>query len=345
MDAVDQYRGGRNEAEELVGSVKRKLDFVVVGAQKSGTTTLYEYLRRHPELCLPAAKEVPYFSHDANYARDWGEYLRKAFPFADEGNKWGTVTPHYMVGGLYEPGSPDTASDERTVPERIHRLLPDVRLIAILRDPVERARSHHAMAAMNEWDKRPFVRAVEELLDPAALREARRYPSETTGYVVWGEYGRILSGYLDVFEREQLLVLYSSELKQDPDEVLRRVFAFLDVDSDFVPDNLGASYRAGATTRRLRWLDLSAWQATAASSAPVRGLWHALPERARRRIDRRFDEVNYRTELWNRRAIESHEADDEPALEALRAHYEADADRLTSLLGDAPAWSRSAAVG
>src|SRR5579859_7000316 len=79
--AVGFTRGPRQERE----TVKRQLDFIVIGAQKSGTTALFEYLRRHPELALPEAKEVPYFSHDANYRRDFDEYLRKAFAFAGEG--------------------------------------------------------------------------------------------------------------------------------------------------------------------------------------------------------------------------------------------------------------------
>jgi len=65
-------------------SAKDILDFIVIGAQKAGTTALFEYLRRHPELSLPPAKEVPYFSHNGRYSEDWHEYLRKAFPFSED---------------------------------------------------------------------------------------------------------------------------------------------------------------------------------------------------------------------------------------------------------------------
>jgi hypothetical protein len=323
--------------------MKQELDFIVVGAQKAGTTSLFEYLRRHPDLCLPVAKEVPYFSHDTNYGRDWTEYLRKAFAFADPASRWGTVTPHYMYGGLYEAtrgsgGSP-AESDERTVPRRIHDRLPNVRLIAILRDPVERARSHHTMAALNGWETRTFAEAVGELLAPAALVSARRTPEETTGYVVWGEYGRILTGYLDLFPREQLLVLLTADLKNDPESVMRRVFEFLEVDADFVPDNLGSTYRESGSSRRFRWLDLNLLQAAAASNPVARGLWHALPEPARRRLDTRFDRTNYRLGLWNRRASTASVADDAETEQALRQHYEQDAQRISELLGVSAPWS------
>ncbi|MCA1682460.1 MAG: sulfotransferase domain-containing protein [Actinobacteria bacterium] len=319
--------------------MKQQLDFIVIGAQKSGTTSLFEYLRRHRDISLPAGKEVPYFSHETNYRGDWEDYLRKTFPFANPAAKWGTVTPHYMVGGLYEAGGgPDDSAqgDERTVPLRIRERLPDVRLIAILRDPVERALSHHAMAVMNGWEHRDFDRAVHDLLHPEALAAARCSPAETTGYVVWGEYGRILGGYLDVFPRSQLLVLYTSELREDPAAAVRRTYAFLEVDADFTPENLGTTYRQAGATRRLRWLDLNAVQEAAAGSRAVRTLWRSIPERPRRRIDSTFDRLNYLTDLWNRRSGANPSAQSEGTEQALRAHYADDAIRLGELLGAAP---------
>jgi hypothetical protein len=331
---------------------KKQLDFLVIGAQKAGTTSLFEYLRRHPELCLPKAKEVPFFSHEHIYVRGWEDYLGKILPFADPAAKWGTVTPHYMVGGLYQttPNGTKPAADpgdERLVPRRIRELVPDVRLIAILRDPVQRARSHHAMAVMNGWDTRPFEQAVADLLEPDALEAARRTPEERTGYVVWGEYGRILGGYLELFPREQLLVLYTSELADDPTRTVQRVFEFLDVRADYVPDNLGTSYRTTAQQRRVPWLNLSAAQAAAAQSRTARRVWRALPERARRRANSAYDNMSYMTELWNRRTnrasgdngARTGTADAEGVLSALRAHYADDAARLSALIGAPPPWT------
>ena len=81
--------------------MKETLDFIIIGAQKAGTTSLFEYLRPHPELWLPPGKEAPYFSHDAVIERGWQDYMEKAFAFGDPARKWGTVTPSYMVGGVY----------------------------------------------------------------------------------------------------------------------------------------------------------------------------------------------------------------------------------------------------
>lgn len=327
--------------------MKDTLDFLIIGAQKAGTTSLFEYLRRHPELSLPDGKELPFFNDEQARARGWEAYLRKAFPLADPARRWGTATPQYMAGGLLDRPNPGPAGeryDERTVPLRIREQLPDVRLIAILRDPVERARSHHRMASMEGIEKRSFGEAVEELLRPEALEQARREPRETTGYVAWGEYGRILQGYLDVFPSERLLVLFTEDLETDPESLLRRVFDFLGVGSDFVPDNVGTKYRVGSAERRIGWLGtysfLSplAMQRTLTRNPLTRRLWRALPEPVRRHVDRLFGRLVYRLDLWNRRA-ETRDVDpDALTLQRLRGHFAQDADRLAGLLGTPLPW-------
>ncbi len=102
--------------------MKQGLDFIVIGAQKSGTTTLFEYLRGHPELYLPPGKEAPFFSHEEVWKDGWGEYVRRNFPGAGEAGDrlWGTVTPHYMYGALFD-ATPDLPAEKavRIVPERI----------------------------------------------------------------------------------------------------------------------------------------------------------------------------------------------------------------------------------
>lgn len=329
---------------------KELLDFIVIGGEKCGTTSLFEYLRRHPELCLPPGKGGGYFSNDDKYRQGWTEFLRKNLPDADPALQWGNVTPMYMFGGAArntghpstntgDRSTPAAVTDVRTVPLRIREQLPDVRLIAILRDPVQRARSHHAMAFFEGWETRPFDQAIEELLQPAALEAARREIHEITGYVVFGEYGRILGGYLDVFPREQLLVLFLSDLEADPHSVLRRIFEFLGVDADFVPDNVGVRYLAGTASRRIQWLDLYAFQSAVSSNTLARRTWHSLPERTRRQLDAQYQHIKLRTWLWNRRpSVRPTEGDTETE-RRLRTHFEADAVRLANLLGVTPPWS------
>jgi hypothetical protein len=327
--------------------MKETLDFIIIGAQKAGTTSLFEYLRRHPQISMPDGKELPYFSSLEAQRRDWPRYLESAFARSPEQSRWGTATPQYMCGGLLDQPNPThdgERHDERTVPERIRARLPEVRLVAVLRDPVERARSHHRMATMERLETRSFTEAVDQLLEPRALESARLEPRETSGYVSWGEYGRILAGYRDVFPREQLLVLFTEDLERDPEAALRRIFLFLDVGPDFVPENLGERYRQGASQRRVGWLGtysaLSPWaiQRAATRAAPLRALWHGLPQRHRRRIDGAFGDLAYRLDLWNRRTAEPGEATEAATLSRLREHFAIDHLTLEEMLGMSAPW-------
>ena len=200
--------------------MKQSLDFIVIGAQKSGTTTLFEYLRKHPELFLPSGKEAPFFSHDTNWNEGWSEYVRHHFALATESKRWGTVTPHYMYGSLCEAASPDelaaVSRPERLVPERIASHSPNARLIAILRDPVDRAYSHYRMERFREAESRTFEEAIDFLLEPRQLEQSRRQPDEVAAYVTNGEYGRILTPYFELFGKDRILVCFASDLASEP---------------------------------------------------------------------------------------------------------------------------------
>jgi hypothetical protein len=327
-------------------TMKDTLDFIVIGAQKAGTTSLFEYLRTNPSISLPASKEMPYFSCELERSRGWEDYMRRVFAFADPSAKWGTVTPQYMVGGLVDQPNPSPAGDvydERTIPLRIRDHAPDAKLIAILRDPVQRAHSHHRMMVMEGAEQRSFDEAVRDLLRPQALERSRRCPVETTGYVTWGEYGRILSGYLDVFSREQFLVLFTEELELNPASLLERVREFLEVEEAPMPDNLGHRYRTGGTDRRFSWLRPYALQSAITQLPAMRACWHLLPEGARRLVDHRFMRAAYRLDLWNRSTKVADEQPQLETLELLRDHFAPDLDRLQAELGLTVPWRNQAA--
>jgi hypothetical protein len=208
-------------------SIPPDLDFLVVGAQKAGTTTLWNLLRDHPQIWLPDAKEAPFFSHTEVYERGWASYLQR-LEVPGEGVLRGTVTPHYMQGWH------DTST--RSVAERIAHVLPGVRLVVLLRDPVERARSQHAMTVARGRERRDADRALRESLRPDALRRGRIAPDDTNTYVVQGEYGRILGEYLGFFPRAALHIELSDTLSRDPRGVVRRVLRFLGARDDYEPD-------------------------------------------------------------------------------------------------------------
>jgi hypothetical protein len=290
------------------GSHAPSIAFLIVGAQKAGTTSLFEYLRRHPQIHMPAEKEISFFNR--NYHRGWDWYTATMLRDAPANAVCGEASIGYMCGTPYA----DIAGNDRgyrpptqeidkpletVIPERIKEAIPEVKLICVLRDPVARAYSHYQMTVLSRAEPRTFDDAVDALASANALEQARITPTTTNGYIVNGEYGRVLAGFLEVFSREQILVVFSNELSERPIQTLERVLDFIGVKSDFVPDNLDTRYRAAATKQRVPSLDLYAWQKTIARVRFLRTLWHGLPARLHATIDRGYRVASYRVTMWN----------------------------------------------
>jgi hypothetical protein len=253
------------------------LDFVVIGAQKGGTTTLFEHLRGHAELCLPADKEAPFFNRPELYSRGADHIFATYFPQPlPAGRLLGTVTPQYMcIAGCAG---------------RLADAFPDCRLVAILRDPVERAYSHYRMAVRRGQEDRSFDDAIADMLaSPEALAAGRASTQLGETYVAWGEYGRVLGDYLDRFDRERLLLTYTADLERDPAMVLGSIFDFLGV-AVVLPDRLGERYHVGGSQRRFPNVQRRLRR------SPVGWVWKRLPQRTRSRAFIRFDHWNVRSE-------------------------------------------------
>ena len=181
-------------------------------------------------------------------------------------------------------------------------------------------------------DRRSFDEAIDDLLRPESIESSRQLPDEATGYVAWGEYGRILAGYFDVFPREQILVVFTNELEGSPDQLMRRVQGFIGVNPDSLPDNLGKRYRMGGTERRFPWMSPDAMQRAVAQSSVTRGLWHLLPKDGRRRIDHIFRHTAYLVDLWNRRNGQSIVDTSDYTRNRLYEHFVQDAAQLSEIL-------------
>lgn len=329
------------------------MDFLIIGAAKAGTTTLFEHLRTHPQIYLPPGKEYPFFATDDRYLRypgGWPAYSRELFSHAPSDAVLGTATPPYMAGSVRQMPDGSSLADhehpERIVPSRIRKAMPDVRLIAILRDPVARAYSQHQMETLRHRESRSFDAAVRDLLDSDRLIEARRHPSNTNNYIVWGEYARILGGYFEEFPRKQLLVLFTDELASTPLQVVQSIFEHLGVDTDFVPPNIGTRYLEGTPARRLQWLDVSALVTFASRRRLLRLGWHRLTPQTRVKIIDTVDSVNWRVFSWNREGskVKPNASSISPETrEALRRHFAQDAKTLRQLLGRELPWLRGQA--
>lgn len=220
-----------------------RVDFLIAGAQKGGTTALARFLAAHPSLCVAPAKELHVFDDPALANLDWGSAdaalrLRASFPnFAGQA-RVGEASPTSM----YLPG----------VAERIRRYNPGMKLILLLREPADRAVSHYAHSRRHRAEWLPFplalwLEARRLWRDRADLgwRSSLRWHS----YVDRGQYSRQLLELTRCFPREQLLLLKTEDLANGHDECLRRVFRFLEVE---IPDRLPPPERVHAADVR-RW--------------------------------------------------------------------------------------------
>ncbi len=286
------------------------VDFLVIGAQKSGTTTLYELLNAHPAIFIPGAKELEFFSDPVRYGRGYKWYCSTYFAKAPAGSVKGEASTHYMM-------YPEA-------PGRIAETLPDAKLIAILRNPAERAYSHYRMSVMRGRERRPFQEAVE-----SAIEAPVRAVSEDYDYLRFGEYGRILSDYLDRFPRGNLHVAFTEELDSDPSRVIRNMYSFLGVDAAFAPPNLDRRANVGGA-KIIPGLD-SAFRRSLGWAWRHAGLRRVM---SRAQYDRlmfwSFTELNIRAEKG--------ETMDAQVRTRLRDYYAADVARIESLCGVVVPW-------
>jgi hypothetical protein len=318
---------------------------VIIGAPKAGTTSLFEYIRVHPEIHLPKWKETNFFL-DPTYQKGVDWYLDWVLTGAHEGATCGEASVRYMAGTPYvtsQDGGPAKADVEHAVeeviPSRIKAALPDVKLIVLLRDPVKRCMSEYQMSVLWGTEHRSPDEAIEALLDPAQLTEARLRFAPDNCYVVQSEYGRILEPYFERFAREQVLVMFTEDLAKDPGEVVRRTFQFVGVDEEFVPPNLGVRYLESSLTPRVRAMDLPRLSRFLSGKPIVRSTWRKLPAGIRQRMW----SVSYVLEKWNRAsAPDKKHTEFSPELTArLRSHFEPDGHRLAGITGLEPPWLKA----
>lgn len=187
-------------------------DFIVIGAQKAGSTFLSESLRRHPAIAMPGP-ELACFE-DPEYAQHGIDRLTRTLDTLDPSGLRGFKRVALLA--------------RAECPARIARHCPEARLIAILRDPIERAVS--SLFNLMHAAKLPLMdvnRALQQALD-GTLTEASR-----AGQIVleYGRYHEQLQRYLDHFDRSQMHIVLFDDLKRSPVELVREVFAFLGVEA------------------------------------------------------------------------------------------------------------------
>jgi len=228
-------------------NVSQMPTFLLIGAAKSGTTSLYHYLDQHPDIFMSPVKEPNFFAFEGHPVNFQGpgdqrcnavsvtclEEYQKLFEDAEHATARGEASP----SSLHYPNAP----------RRIRHYVPDVQLIAILRNPVERAYSNYTMMRLNEREQLDFAAALDA--------EAKRIEAGWSyfwRYQCLGFYYQQLSRYYERFDADQILVVLYDDLVADAHQLMKKVYDFLRVDRAFTPDT--SLHHNPSGIPRLRWL-------------------------------------------------------------------------------------------
>jgi hypothetical protein len=202
--------------------------FLIIGAQKGGTSSLYEYLQGSPAVRSARRKEIHFFESDGNW-RKGTTWYRMHFPFIRGSEVTGEATPSLVL-------------DPRA-PERCHQTVPDCRLIVLLREPVARAESHYWHNVRRGREALGFAEAIDREEERLAAAPLMRSDHKSYSYLERGHYADQLTRWLAWYPRSSLLVLESEELFRDPADIVRRVADWLGSEApargDMQPMNAG----------------------------------------------------------------------------------------------------------
>lgn len=201
-----------------------KPNFFIIGAARSGTTSLYAYLDQHPDIFFSPVKEINFFSNPKIWVKGFKWYQ----------NHFDKTKNEQAVG---EASTSYTASPFlKEVPQRISDYRPDAKLIYIVRDPISRLISHYMHRVHRGIERRPFSEVVKNIEhEPIAWQ---------------GMYNFQLEKFLRFFNRDQILIFSFDDLHKSSQRTVRNIFSFLGVDSEFPVENIEKVFNASSGTLR-----------------------------------------------------------------------------------------------
>lgn len=218
----------KNDLTYLFSSSKRKLpDFLIIGTQKGGTTSMFEYINEHPEIQMARRKEIYFYT---KYYHLGMSYYRSFFPKKNVKKLTGEATPYYFFHPL--------------APARIKKTLPNVKIILLLRDPILRAYSHYNMTkemhpshsfdeAINYVEQKHLNGGKKLVIKPF---DYNIEPAEFN-YISGGLYFKQLANWLKYFQLKDMLILKSEDLFENPKKELKKVYDYLGL-SEIYPQDI-----------------------------------------------------------------------------------------------------------
>ena len=185
-------------------------DFIGIGTQKGGTTTLHHMLSRQNDVYLPRQKELQFFSSKQEKSVEW---YSDQFENARANQTCGEITPYYMF--------------HKDCPRRIGKLIPTIKLIALVRNPIERTLSQYFHAKRLGFEDLDLMPALEA--EKARMMSGGEYSYQKHSYVSRSKYNEQLLRFEKYFPKEQLLIIKSEDLFSNSNSTFRKVLDFLEV--------------------------------------------------------------------------------------------------------------------
>lgn len=208
----------------MTSPIRMMPSFLIIGAKKCGTTSLFRYLCQHPKVGEPTWKEISYFNIYFSKGNFWYKsFFPMSLPAESETAIAGEATASYIC--------------HPQVPQRIAETLPDVKLIALLRNPVDRAYSHYHHTKRIGREGLSFEKAIAgetervERLERQSRKLGFASPAYNYTYLSSGRYAEQLVNWLEVFDRQQLLILKSEDFFARPEAIFHRVLDYLELPS------------------------------------------------------------------------------------------------------------------
>ena len=200
-------------------------DFIILGTEKGGTSSLYRYLIQHPLINSSVTKEINYFNKYYDRGLNW---YRVCFPFKFQ--KF--FTKNFLTGEASV-----RYFDHPHAPERIKQLIPNVKFIILLRNPIDRAYSQHSMVVRGGNEKLTFEQAIKDEKDRTSneyekMITDKNYYSDTYfrhAYLNRGIYFDKLKRWMDVFPKEQFLIMHSKDFFDNPSKIYQKTLDFLNM--------------------------------------------------------------------------------------------------------------------
>ena len=208
---------------------KKKIDFIIIGAQKSGTTTIANILNTSPNIFIPPEKEIPYFLDKKIQTLGWEKFIKIYFSKSKPHQLIGTSTPQYM---MYDYSF-----------KLIKKKIPNVKLIAILRDPIERLISQYNMMKRFGKEKRDINTIIKQEIKNIKYYRNLKFSNKTIKYITTSEYDRILKSLKSLFKKKQLLFLDFNEIALSPNKINKKICNFLNIEVS--PIKITHSMRGG----------------------------------------------------------------------------------------------------